>query len=87
MLGTHPLRAAPVLLPLVAAALAVAVPGAASVVSTARASVDDDIQTVTERRFATIVGATTGASSISAWFVDACMFGVDSISQMLLLLF
>ena len=68
---THPLRAAAALLPLVATALAAAAPHTAYV-RAARASATDDIETVTERRFATIVGATTGASSISEWCVHIC---------------
>ncbi|TBU65040.1 polysaccharide lyase family 8 protein [Dichomitus squalens] len=60
------------LLPLIGTAFVLSVSDA-SVVPKAHATSDtskavlDDIQTVTERRFATIVGATTGASSISTW--------------------
>ncbi|RPD82583.1 polysaccharide lyase family 8 protein [Lentinus tigrinus ALCF2SS1-7] len=70
MLGLQCQRFASTLLPVVALALSAATSGAASVIPRARSSSDaalDDIQTITERRFATIVGAATGASSISSW--------------------
>lgn len=66
MLCTHLIHAAVVLSPLITSAFAASLYGADTVGKVTR-STADDIQTVTERRFATIVGATTGASSISTW--------------------
>ncbi|KAH9944408.1 polysaccharide lyase family 8 protein [Epithele typhae] len=56
------------ILPLIASAsrLAVAIPADTAAVRAA-STADDDIDTVKERRFATIVGATTGATSIQTW--------------------
>ncbi|KAI0651820.1 polysaccharide lyase family 8 protein [Trametes meyenii] len=61
-------RVPSVLLPLVAVACHTT-PTLASTIPYARTTSDDvaDIQLVTERRFATIVGATTGATSIPTW--------------------
>ncbi|KAI0662797.1 polysaccharide lyase family 8 protein [Cubamyces menziesii] len=58
------------LLPLVTLACYAASPTLASAIPRAHATADtvaQDLQTVTQRRYDTIVGATTGATSISTW--------------------
>ena len=73
MLGTQSQRVVNMVLPVVLLALSVATLGTATAIPRAhlkhssRAGDAEDIQTVTERRFATIVGATTGAASIPTW--------------------
>ncbi|KAI0735198.1 polysaccharide lyase family 8 protein [Earliella scabrosa] len=76
MLGTQSQRVANMVLPVVLLALSVATLGTATAIPRAhlkhssRVGDAEDIQTVTERRFATIVGATTGAASIPTWLAN-----------------
>lgn len=70
-------RGTSMLLPLVALACCTVLPALATAVprgqSSARATTPD-IQTVTDRRLATIVGGTTGATSISTWYASQRAF-------------
>ena len=70
MFSTQHRRMASTLLPLVSLACYAASPTLASAIPRAHATADtvaQDLQTVTQRRYDTIVGATTGATSISTW--------------------
>ena len=74
MVGARGGRLSRMLLPVIGAVLALSIPSTALVPrdqptsGTSKAALDD-IQTVTDRRFASIVGAATGASSIASWYV------------------
>ncbi|KAI8995601.1 polysaccharide lyase family 8 protein [Trametes punicea] len=70
MSGAQKRHVAVLLLALIALACDAVSPTLASAIPRAEASVDDttqDIQLVTQRRYDTIVGATTGATSIPTW--------------------